>query len=120
MRNDLFVFKIFIPTPYWWQKKRILTEMTTRCHSLSLVVTCCHSLSLVVPLVVTSCYSLYHSLSFFATRYSHLLSVFLSAILGKHLQIIKRHLYVVYKMNALTKSKMFKENVEFCFNKLNL
>ena len=101
------------------KRKRTLTEMTTRCHSLSLVVTCCHSLSLFVSLVVTSCHSLYHSLSFVVTRY-YPLSVFLSAILGKHLKVIRRHLHVLYKMNVSMKSKMVKENVEFCFSKLNL
>ena len=98
MRNDLFVFKIFILTPYCRLKKRTLTEMTTRWYSPSLIVTCRHSLSLasfVVPLVTILCR--YHS------------SVFLSAILGKQLQIRRRHLHVLYKANTLTKSKMFRK-----------
>ena len=66
MRNDLFVFKIIIPTP--------LTKMTIRSHSRSLAISCCHSLLLVVPLVVTSCYSSYHLLSFVVTWYSTRLS----------------------------------------------
>ena len=49
--------------------KRTLTKMTTRCHSLPVVVNCCHSLSLFAPLVATSCHSLYHLLSFAVTRY---------------------------------------------------
>ena len=107
MRNDLLVFK-YSNQHRIAAKKGTLTEMTTRCqslvtcHSLSLVVTRCHSLSL----VVTRCQ--YHS------------SVFLSRILEKHLKIRRRHLYVFYKKNALTKLKLFKENVESCFNKLNL
>ena len=69
MRNYLFVFKIFIRTPYCRQKNQTFTEMITRCHWMSLFVTCCHLLSLVVRLVVTSCHSMYHSLSFVVTRY---------------------------------------------------
>ena len=68
MRNYLFAFKIFIPTPYCRQKNQTLTEMITCCHWMWLVVTCCHLLSLVVRLVVTSCHSI-HSLSFVVTRY---------------------------------------------------
>ena len=47
-----------------------LSFFVTRYHSLSLVVTCCQSLSLVVPLVVTRCHSLYHSLTFVVTRFT--------------------------------------------------
>ena len=60
----------------------------------------------VVPLVVIRCH--------------YDLPVFLSTILGKHLQIRRRHLDVQHKKNALTKLKMLKENVESCFSKLNL
>ena len=49
--------------------KRTLTKMTTRCHSLPVVITCSHSLSLVAPLVAIICHYLYHLLSFFVTRY---------------------------------------------------
>ena len=77
---------------------------------MSFFVTCCNLLSLivslqmplVVSLVVICCHSIYHS------------PTFLSAILEKHLKIRKRHLHVVSKMNALTKLKTFKENVESC------
>ena len=118
MRNDLFVFKIFIPTPYCWQKKDFnqndssLSFAVTCCHLLSFVITRystrCHQLPFVVPLVVICCHSILS------------LSDFLSMILGKHLKIISRHLHVLCKINALTKSKMLKENVESCFSKLNL
>ena len=63
--------------PLLFEKKEKLTEMVTRCHSLSLIVPlvvipyslslfviCCHSLSLVVPLVAIRCYLL----SFVLTR----------------------------------------------------
>ena len=62
------------------KKKGKSVKMTTRCHSLSLVVICCHSLSFVVTrchllsLVVIPC----HSLSFVVTRcllLYHLLSL---------------------------------------------
>ena len=67
--NEKWPFLLWnIPTPYCWQKKRSSTEMTNLCHSLSFIVTCCNSLSLVVPVLVTSCHSLYHSLSFVVTR----------------------------------------------------
>ena len=68
MRNDLFVFKIIIPTP--------LTKMTIRSRSRSLAISCCHSLLLVVPLVVTSCYPSYHLLSFVVTWYITRLSCY--------------------------------------------
>ena len=61
MRNDLFPFKIIIPTPYCYQKKT-LTEMTTGRHSLSLVViyrySLFHSLSLVAIPRTHRCHSL--------------------------------------------------------------
>ena len=90
MRNDLFVFKIFIPTLYCcnYQSKRLL--IVIHCHSLSLVVsviTRFHSLSFVVPLVVICCR--YHS------------SFFLSTILGKHLQIRRRHLWCVARFGTI-------------------
>ena len=50
------------------RKKEKLAAMTTRCHSLSLIVTCCgtcfHSLYHSLPFVVTHC----HSLSLVFTR----------------------------------------------------
>ena len=75
MRNYLFILKIFIPTPYCWQK-RTLIEMTTRFHSLSPIVTCYLSLSIFVPLIVIKCHSLYHSLSFAVTLYITRLSFY--------------------------------------------
>ena len=66
MRNDLFVFKIILPTSYYWQKIT-LTETTTRCHSRSLTITYCRSLLLIVPLVLLVaifCTTLCDSLSF--------------------------------------------------------
>ena len=111
MRNDLFVFKIFIPTPYCGhKKKRTLTELTTRCHSLSLVVTCRHALSL-----VTSCHSLYHSLSFVVIS---LVCLFIIDP-RKTSKDQKKTLHVLYKKSAQTKLKMFKENVESFFSKFN-
>ena len=87
-------------------KKRTLTEMTTRCHSLSLVVTCRHSLSL----IATSCHSLYHLLSF--------------VVIITRLSFYQRSKENIYRseegtwMNGLTKLKMFKKNLESCFSKL--
>ena len=99
--------------------KRSLTKMTTRCHSLWLVVTCSHSLSLVARLVVTSCHSLY-------TTCCHSLSLDISAVCvfisnpRKTSTDQKKHLRVLYKMNHLTIMKMFKENLKSCFSKRNL
>ena len=45
-----------------------LSLVVIRCHLLSLVVTCCHSLSFVVTRCTTRCHSLYHQLSFVVTR----------------------------------------------------
>ena len=123
MRNDLFVFKIFIPTPYCWQKKEEKTNLdlkwplaVIRCYSLPLVTICCHLLSLAVRLVVTSCHSIYHS-SLVVIRCS-LFYLFISNPIGTHLTIKRWHLHVLCKMNALTKSKMFQKNVKSCFSRL--
>ena len=118
MRNDPFVLKILIPN-HCSHAKRSLTKMTTRCHSLWLVVTCSHSLSLVARLVVTSCHSLYttccHSLSLDISD----VCVFISNP-RKTSTDQKKHLHVLYKMNRLTIMKMFKENLKSCFSKRNL
>ena len=45
------------------KKKGKLTQITTRCHSLSLVVSRCHSLYHSFSIVVTHCTTLCHSLS---------------------------------------------------------
>ena len=123
MRNDLFVFKIFIPTPYCWQKKEEKTNLdlkwplaVIRCYSLPLFTICCHLLSLAVRLVVTSCHSIYHS-SLVVIRCS-LFYLFISDPIGTHLTIKRWHLRVLCKMNALTKSKMFQKNVKSCFSRL--
>ena len=50
------------------RKKGELSKMTTRCHSLSIVVTRSLLLSLVASRCTTCCISLYHSLSFVVTR----------------------------------------------------
>ena len=63
--------------------------MITRCHLLSLVATCHNSLSLVAPLPITSCLP------------------FVVLINDPR----KDNLLVVLKVNALTKLKMFKENL---------
>ena len=60
MKNYLSILKIFIPTPYCWQKRTWIV-MTTRFHLLSVVVICCHLLSIAVPLIAIRCHSLYHS-----------------------------------------------------------
>ena len=75
------------------QKKGKSAKMTTRCHSLSLVVICghslsfvvtrCHSLSLVVSRCTTRCHLLHHSLPFVVTRCTtrcHLLSLDVSLV----------------------------------------
>ena len=96
MRNDLFVYKIIIPTPDCWQKKNFdrndhsLSFAVTRYLLLSFIVTLCstrcHKLPFFVPLVAIRFHSMYHSL------------VLLSTILGKHLMIRRRHLHVHYKV----------------------
>ena len=60
MKNYLSILKIFIPTPYCWQKRTWIV-MTTRFHLLSVVVICCHLLSIAVPLIAIRCHSLHHS-----------------------------------------------------------
>ena len=49
-------------------EKRSLGKIATRCHFSSFDATGFHSLSLVVPLVVTRCHLLYHSLSLVVIR----------------------------------------------------
>ena len=48
----------------------VLSRAVIRCHSVSFFVTRCHSLSIVVPLVVTRCHLLHHSLSFYKRSFS--------------------------------------------------
>ena len=47
-------------------------------HLLSLIIICGYSLSLVVPLAVSCCQLLYHSLPFIYFHFYHLLSLFLA------------------------------------------
>ena len=97
-------------------KKRTLTEMTTHpCHSWSLAITCCHSLLLVIPLVVTSCHSSYHSLSFnFTPCITRLL--FYQQLPRNTSNDQKETCACALKSDALTKLKLFQENGDLCFS----
>ena len=61
-----------------WHSLCHILSLLTCCHLLSFVVILCHSLSLVVPLVVSCCQLLYHSLPFICFHFYHLLSLFLA------------------------------------------
>ena len=110
MRSYLFFFKIFIPTPYYWQ----INKFNRNDHSLSFAVfvgTCCyHSLSLFIILCTARCHSL--SLSLF--------SFFIKDLRKTSKDQKKSFECAVQKECFMTKLKMLKENEQSCFMKLSL
>ena len=111
MKNDLSISKIFIPTPYCWQK-RTLIEMTACFQLLSIVVTCCHLLSIVVPLIVIRCHSLYHSNVAPLSFYQQSLENISKAEEDLCMRFTKWFLWRNWICS--------RQNVESCFSKLNL
>ena len=86
-----FILKLKITLFYLFSF--VFIRFTTPCHSLSVIVICftsfhllplvvtcchslCHSLSFVLPLTVIRCHSLYHSLSLVVNRYITRLSFY--------------------------------------------
>ena len=113
MRNDLFVFNIIILTADCWQKK----NFNRNDHSLSFAFTRYLLLPFIVTLFCTRCL-----VAILRTTRYHSLSLDLSLVCpvindSRKASIDQKKIFAcALQSNALTKLKIFHENVDPCFS----